>query len=60
MDNNQLCLIEKKNEGLKYTICNKLLDSPKKKKINNDFYILNFIKNDFIFKKKNLELYKVR
>ena len=31
MDNNQLCLIELKNEGFKYTICNKLLDSPKKK-----------------------------
>ena len=47
MDNNKLCLIEIKNKNLKYTICKKLLDSPKKKIITNDLYILDFIKYEY-------------
>jgi len=60
MNSNKLCLIEINNNRFRYTIYNKLLDSPKKIKLNNKNYILDFIKKDFIFDKKELYKYKIK
>ena len=59
MENNKLILIETNNNRFKYTIYNRLLNSPKKKKITNNYYILDFIKKDFKFNKKELNKYKI-
>lgn len=50
MDTNNLCLIEKKNNRLIYTIYKKLLNSSKKEKVTEEKYILNFIKNEYVNK----------
>ena len=52
MTNNNLCLIEIKNNNFKCTVYKKLLDSPKKKVITNKLYILDFIKKEFNMNKK--------
>lgn len=59
-DNENLCLIETKNNSLKYTVYKKLLDSPKKNKITDNSHILDFIKKDFNFNKEEIEKYKIK
>ena len=56
---NKLCLIQQKNDNFKYEIFTKMLDSPKKYIENNNLYILNFIKNEFVFNKNDLKKYKI-
>lgn len=43
----KICLIEEKNKQKKYTIYNKLLDSPKKNIEYKNNYILEFLKKDY-------------
>jgi hypothetical protein len=59
MERKKLCLIEIDNNSFKCIIYNKLLDSPKKKKLTNKCYILDFIKKDFKFDKKEFDKYKI-